>query len=392
MKKLAFISFLMLVMGFFTPLFIYTAHADSVSLLFPSYAVSNDGFGNVSVAFTSMVGGSCYDNTGTYNGITVMTLYKGTYPDLTTPVGSRNVDSGGSPISGHPQCVWNSVFQLSSGDGTGTFANYPFGAYTYTYTTGDYWLKFGFGFSSVQDFYVPLYYDAAANVWTLTPSDTGHIQTMVLPTAGASTTTTVTFQGTYFNSANYTEICAVITGQDGYNGSQCDTLGLVVGTDMPYSFTATLPNNQTYTYYLELKDIDFGYESDHSQSVSFKVGMGSSISTGGYTPEPCSWSDFSTWGGCFSNTIYALFYPSSDSLSQFNTLYVTYRTKPPFGYINAIQQTLTSINDTGTSAFTLQTMPVLNTYIFTPLRVAFTWILWLGFAFLLFKRFKDIQL
>ena len=100
MKKLAFISFLMLVMGFFTPLFIYTAHADSVSLLFPSYAVSNDGFGNVSVAFTSMVGGSCYDNTGTYNGITVMTLYKGTYPDLTTPVGSRNVDSGGSPISG----------------------------------------------------------------------------------------------------------------------------------------------------------------------------------------------------------------------------------------------------------------------------------------------------
>ena len=87
-----------------------------------------------------------------------------------------------------------------------------------------------------------------------------------------------------------------------------------------------------------------------------------------------------------------MFNPSQASIQQFNSLYTTYRTKPPFGYINAIQLTLATVNDTGTSIFSLQSMPVLNTYIFTPLKIALSWILWLGFAFLLFKRFKDIQL
>lgn len=111
-----------------------------------------------------------------------------------------------------------------------------------------------------------------------------------------------------------------------------------------------------------------------------------------YIPATCSWNDFGTWGGCISNVLHDVFMPSSSSLAQFNGLYTTYANKPPFGYITAIQTQLREINDTGTSIFTLFSLPVLNTYIFTPLRVAFTWIFWLGFAFLLFKRFKDIQL
>ena len=132
-----------------------------------------------------------------------------------------------------------------------------------------------------------------------------------------------------------------------------------------------------------------------SPAVSYGTG-GGALPVFGYTDtwtdQSCSWIDFSTWGGCLSNLTHSLFFPSTTSLSQFNGLYTQYVNKPPFGYISAIQTALKSINDTGTSIFTLQTLPILDTYIFNPLRLAFVWILWLGFAFLLFKRFKDIQL
>ena len=386
MKKNLLILLSIAILGLLTPIF---ARADTSSLLFPSFAISPDNIGNVSVALT---GDAC---TSDYYGISSMNLYKGTYPDTSQGSYSRYRDYGGSPIQGNPLCVWNSVFTMSSaGDGTTTYPNYPYGVATYTYTDGDYWLKFTFEWNNTTSntYYVPMHYNLTANLWTLSSSDTGHIMIMSLPTPNASTSSPISFQGTYYNSSNYTEICAIITGQDGYNGSQCHELGLVVGSNLPYSFTATLPNNQTYTYYLQLNDIDFGYHSDHSASVSFMVGAGSSISSGGYTPQACSWLDFSTWGGCISNIIYTMFNPSQASIQQFNSLYTTYRTKPPFGYINAIQLTLATVNDTGTSIFSLQSMPILNTYIFTPLKIAFTWILWVGFAFLLFKRFKDIQL
>ncbi len=96
--------------------------------------------------------------------------------------------------------------------------------------------------------------------------------------------------------------------------------------------------------------------------------------------------------GCIQNALLFLFYPSSNSLSQFTGLYSTIENKPPFGYVTAINSILKNLNDTETAIFELQSMTLLNTYIFIPFREAINWLMWLGFAFILFHRFKNIHL
>ena len=137
---------------------------------------------------------------------------------------------------------------------------------------------------------------------------------------------------------------------------------------------------------------EFYFQTDvNGGSIEHPIVVGTLIDAP-YTPATCTWSDFSTWGGCILNVLHDVFAPSSSSLSQFTSLYTTYASKPPFGYVTSVINTLKNVNDTGTSVFTLQSVTILNTMIFNPLRLAFTWILWLGFAFVLLKRFKDIQL
>lgn len=103
----------------------------------------------------------------------------------------------------------------------------------------------------------------------------------------------------------------------------------------------------------------------------------------------CSITDLA---GCFQNAIVFLFYPSQSSLNDFSSLYDAIKNKPPFGYISAVQTALQGINNTETSVFTLETMPVLNTYIFTPFRTALIWIMWLAFIFMFYHRLKNIHL
>lgn len=103
----------------------------------------------------------------------------------------------------------------------------------------------------------------------------------------------------------------------------------------------------------------------------------------------CSITDIA---GCLQNAIVYLFYPSPGALSSFNDLYDTFKNKPPFGYISAVQTALNGINDTETSAFTLETMPILDTYIFTPVRTALIWVLWVAFVFIFYRRLSNIHL
>ena len=103
----------------------------------------------------------------------------------------------------------------------------------------------------------------------------------------------------------------------------------------------------------------------------------------------CSITDLA---GCFQNAIVFLFYPSQSSLNDFSNLYDAIKDKPPFGYISAVQTALQGINDTETGVFTLETMPILDTYIFTPVRTALIWIMWLAFIFMFYHRLKNIHL
>jgi len=87
-----------------------------------------------------------------------------------------------------------------------------------------------------------------------------------------------------------------------------------------------------------------------------------------------------------------LFIPSNASLQQFGNIKTKIENKPPFGYISLINSDLQGVNDTASSTITLESLPILNTYIFDPIRTGLIWVFWFGFAFILFHRLKNIDL
>jgi hypothetical protein len=151
--------------------------------------------------------------------------------------------------------------------------------------------------------------------------------------------------------------------------------------------TFILPTNSTWELRFDLSGSDYYFVSPLATPTTFNVVSDPATGTTGTTT--CSLTDIA---GCFQNALVFLFYPSSASINQFNGLYTQFINKPPFGYIVAIQNALKGINDTNTSVFTLQSLPILNTYIFTPLYNAIEWILWVAFAFVMYHRLKNIAL
>jgi hypothetical protein len=225
------------------------------------------------------------------------------------------------------------------------------------------------------------------------PITTSEIDSQETPTSGSTVPYNVNFTGEYTNLSTYDHICANFTTTDASVAPYCAPIALENGTGLPYNFNYSLTPNHTYTYTLQLYDSTNDLYTTPTTAITFSTNaLSTTTTTSAFTPEACDWTSPSTYGGCIDNIFVGLFYPSSDSINQFQNLYTQYSTKPPFGYILAIQTTLKSVNDTNTSVFTLQSLPILNTYIFNPLRTAFEWILWVGFTFLLFKRFQDIQL
>ncbi|MEI7510448.1 MAG: hypothetical protein WCJ62_13415, partial [Flavobacterium sp.] len=135
--------------------------------------------------------------------------------------------------------------------------------------------------------------------------------------------------------------------------------------------------------------------TDATSPIHFKTGSGSGTTGGGgtvYVPEDCDVTSPSTYLGCIKNVFHDLFTPSDESINQFSNLYLAYKNKPPFGYVVAIQAELANLNDTGASVFTLHSLPVLNTMIFTPMRTAIIWVLWVGFTFVMYHRLKNLQI
>ena len=191
------------------------------------------------------------------------------------------------------------------------------------------------------------------------------------------------------------EWCMRLVRNDGAGNAEfCDDVAFDTYTEVSHTFTGLALDSQWDWSIIFTRPGFFidEYSILHAGSNYFFAGRFTIDSTveeiyTAYTT--CSITDLA---GCFQNAIVFLFYPSQSSLNDFSNLYDAIKNKPPFGYISAVQTALQGINDTETSAFTLETMPILDTYIFTPVRTALIWIMWLAFIFMFYHRLKNIHL
>jgi len=125
----------------------------------------------------------------------------------------------------------------------------------------------------------------------------------------------------------------------------------------------------------------------YSDVISFRVD--NSIGTGG-SAGACAWNDF----GCIGTAVLkAVFVPKQTSFLQFQDFKNLLTQKAPFGYAVQIYDDLTTIHyDASDPVIVMEQVTPITNLIFTPMRTGLAWVLWFAFAFLLFKRFKDIQI
>ena len=348
-------------MGFFSPIFLYTASASTI-IYTNSFGATLSSDGIINASTTS--GADVWINTQT--------------PDFV-----NNYSSGFRPFGG------GSLYAL--GLGTSSF-NLLTILDDYPTLTG---LPVNFCMDMVGSYPTPClqWVTITFSTFSISSSSSSPFITPLTPVSGSGSGENVSFTGTYNSDGSYSAIRGSFT--DTTNGIVSNDFYLIPaisGTSLDYAFTQPLTANHNYSYTLSLYNSATGATSAETAPISFSTLPLGTLPTEAWVASSCTWIDFSTWGGCLTNLARDLFYPDSASLSQFNSLYTEYQNKPPFGYISAIQTSLKSLNDTNTSAFTLQSLPILNTYIFDPLRLALAWILWLAFAFVLFTRFKHIQL
>jgi hypothetical protein len=92
---------------------------------------------------------------------------------------------------------------------------------------------------------------------------------------------------------------------------------------------------------------------------------------------------------CFINALVYTFLPSENTLDRFLSLREQLETVIPFGYFIYIYDTLNTIQLDATAPL-IPELPF-QTEIFTPLREGVSYVLWIFFAFFLYRRFKTFE-
>lgn len=80
-----------------------------------------------------------------------------------------------------------------------------------------------------------------------------------------------------------------------------------------------------------------------------------------------------------------LFVPDASILDKFSNIWQRIKDKRPFGYVTKTIEQLESLDVSGSSAFTLGTVPFMDS-VFTPFRTAISGILWALFAIYFYQR------
>lgn len=199
------------------------------------------------------------------------------------------------------------------------------------------------------------------------------------------------FSGVYSNDGEFNTIGIFLANNTiggPYNITICDTAE--IGSGLTYACYRSNSILTSYSYQAFMWDSSQTFPDGTliADIIDFTTSDIYSI------PPDFGGIDCSTFDvGCYmQQALQYLFMPSQDALNDFFDLYDLVKNKPPFGYVFAVYDTISNVDIGENEAFELQSMPVLNEFIFFPIRTALIWIFWIAFLFVFYHRLKNIHL
>lgn len=156
----------------------------------------------------------------------------------------------------------------------------------------------------------------------------------------------------------------------------------------------------TYVAYAELR---YGGSLIATSSlISFNI-IGSNPEYTGFYPTPTSTATSSEWvitcdpeSNLFTKSLCYLgqwlFMPRQQDFNRFNDLKDALIIKPPIGYFYQIRNALLGFNASSSAAFELPQSAALSNYIFNPIKIGLSFIIWLIFGFWVFNRIRKLEL
>lgn len=108
-----------------------------------------------------------------------------------------------------------------------------------------------------------------------------------------------------------------------------------------------------------------------------------------YPEFPCSVTSLI---GCIKNALIWAFYPTADTLTNFNSLVDVMKSKPPAGYFYVVKSNLDNLSATGTKPFNIVIPRSIKNYIFSPFDIGIAGVLWFYFIINFYKRLKHITI
>ncbi len=248
----------------------------------------------------------------------------------------------------------------------------------------------------------------AQNINPVNPSNNNRINTITAPLPYGTTTATTTFdiKISFYSVAgfDYLTLPPQSFGWELYDAVSGElekqyTQNVSEGTAFTLSYsTTTIAIEGSKILKSFIRNTDTGLDIVPIDETFFNVATNTYlIATGlnspaenpsGLTQINCDTFDI----GCqFQKAIVYLFVPPQNVLDRFTNVWSRLSSVKPFGYLTAGLDALRGINNTSGIAYTMPTIPFVDD-IFNPLNNGISVLLWGVFAFVFYKRIKQIDI
>ena len=208
-----------------------------------------------------------------------------------------------------------------------------------------------------------------------------------------------------FGQSNYQQIIATTTGFFNYSFPFTEPIASATstGTTTPniipsYVLNASLDQfDNTLAASLGYPDDSIDYEGyktnlDATSTIISSITLDYTATLQALLNYPEYECGITSITGCIKNALVWLFYPTTDTITNYYKFLDLVQSKPPVGYFTVVKSNISNLSATSTKAFNVVVPSSLKQYVFTPFDTGIAGILWLFFIFNFYKRLKHITI